>query len=54
MLTIGAFARLGGVSVRTLRHYEQVGVLMPAEADPVTGYRYYRAGSSRGFIGSRR
>jgi DNA-binding transcriptional MerR regulator len=44
MLTIGAFARLGGVSVRTLRHYEQVGVLMPADAYPVTGYRYYRAG----------
>jgi DNA-binding transcriptional MerR regulator len=43
MLTIGAFARLGGVSVRTLRHYEQVGVLMPEETDPVTGYRYYRA-----------
>src|SRR6059036_1535557 len=43
MLTIGAFARLGGVSVRTLRHYEQVGALMPAETDPATGYRYYRA-----------
>jgi DNA-binding transcriptional MerR regulator len=43
MLTIGAFARLGGVSVRALRHYEQVGVLLPARTDPVTGYRYYRA-----------
>lgn len=43
MLTIGAFARLGGVSVRALRHYEQVGVLLPDRTDPVTGYRYYRA-----------
>jgi DNA-binding transcriptional MerR regulator len=43
MLTIGAFARLGGVSVRALRHYETVGVLAPATVDPQTGYRYYRA-----------
>jgi DNA-binding transcriptional MerR regulator len=43
MLTIGAFARLGGVSVRALRHYEQVGLLLPADTDPETGYRYYRA-----------
>ena len=43
MLTIGAFARLGGVSVRALRHYEAVGVLVPATVDPATGYRYYRA-----------
>jgi DNA-binding transcriptional MerR regulator len=43
MLTIGAFARLGGVSVRALRHYEAVGVLLPASTDPATGYRSYRA-----------
>jgi DNA-binding transcriptional MerR regulator len=43
MLTIGAFARVGGVTVRTLRHYERVGVLLPEATDPVTGYRYYRA-----------
>jgi len=43
MLTIGAFARLGGVSVRALRHYEAVGVLLPAATDPATGYRSYRA-----------
>jgi DNA-binding transcriptional MerR regulator len=44
MLTIGTFARLGGVSVRALRHYEAVGVLAPAAVDSETGYRYYRAG----------
>ena len=43
MFTIGAFARLGGVSVRTLRYYDEVGVLTPAATDPVTSYRYYRA-----------
>jgi len=44
MLTIGAFAQLGGVSVRALRHYEAVGVLFPSWIDPATGYRHYRAG----------
>jgi DNA-binding transcriptional MerR regulator len=43
MLTIGAFSRLAGVSVRALRHYETVGILMPAWTDPTTGYRHYRA-----------
>ncbi len=43
MLTIGAFGRLGGVSVRALRHYEQVGLLLPTVTDPATGYRYYEA-----------
>jgi DNA-binding transcriptional MerR regulator len=43
MLTIGAFARLGGVSPRTLRHYETVGILRPDSTDAATGYRFYRA-----------
>jgi DNA-binding transcriptional MerR regulator len=43
MLTIGAFARLGGVSPRALRHYEAVGILLPASTDAGTGYRSYRA-----------
>ena len=42
MLTIGAFARLGGVSVRALRHDEAIGV-SPSATDPATGYRFYRA-----------
>jgi DNA-binding transcriptional MerR regulator len=44
MLTIGTFARLAGVSVRALRHYEAVGILLPSWTDPTTGYRQYRAG----------
>jgi DNA-binding transcriptional MerR regulator len=39
MLSIGEFARLGAVSVRTLRHYEEIGLLLPAQVNPETGYR---------------
>lgn len=41
MLTIGEFARLGQVSPRMLRHYDQLGLLRPAHVDPGTGYRSY-------------
>jgi DNA-binding transcriptional MerR regulator len=40
---IGAFARVGQVSVRTLHHYDDLGLLPPAQVDPQTGYRWYRA-----------
>lgn len=43
MLTIGDFARLAGVSVRMLRHYDALGLLTPRRTDPSTGYRYYSA-----------
>lgn len=38
---IGAVARMFGVSVGTLRHYERLGLLAPAWVDPDSGYRYY-------------
>ena len=41
MFSIGEFAQLGAVSIRTLRHYDEIGLLPPAEVDPVTGYRSY-------------
>ncbi len=41
MLQIGEFSRLSRISVRMLRHYDQVGLLKPAEQDPETGYRRY-------------
>jgi DNA-binding transcriptional MerR regulator len=47
MFSIGEFARLGGVSVRTLRHYDEIGLLRPATVDPDTGYRGYAAGQLR-------
>ncbi|HET6651642.1 MAG TPA: MerR family transcriptional regulator [Nocardioides sp.] len=41
MLNIGDFARLGGISVRMLRHYDAIGLLVPASVDPRSGYRRY-------------
>jgi DNA-binding transcriptional MerR regulator len=43
MFSIGDFARIGGVSVRTLRYYEEAGLLQPAAVDPTTGYRSFSA-----------
>ena len=42
MLKIGDFSKLSRVSVRMLRHYDDIGLLKPAETDAFTGYRYYR------------
>lgn len=42
-LTIGDFARLGGVSARMLRHYDGLGLLRPSRVDESSGYRYYEA-----------
>jgi DNA-binding transcriptional MerR regulator len=41
MLTISEFARLGQVSPRMLRHYDETGLLTPAKVDVQTGYRLY-------------
>jgi DNA-binding transcriptional MerR regulator len=41
MLTIGQFARLGQVSPRMLRHYDELGLLRPGHVDPDSGYRFY-------------
>lgn len=41
MYSIGAFAELGGVSIRMLRHYDSIGLLAPAHVDPTTGRRSY-------------
>lgn len=43
MIPIGDFARLGQVSLRMLRHYDRLGLLVPARVDPWTGYRSYGA-----------
>ncbi len=44
MLQIGEFSKVCQVSVKTLHHYDKIGLLAPAEVDRFTGYRYYRAG----------
>ena len=43
MFRIGDFARLGQVSVKTLHHYDEIGLLRPALVDEDTGYRHYTA-----------
>jgi DNA-binding transcriptional MerR regulator len=40
-LTIGEFAQLAQLSVRTLRRYHDAGLLEPVSVDPASGYRYY-------------
>ncbi len=42
MLQIGEFSRICQVSVKTLHHYDKIGLLTPAEVDRFTGYRYYQ------------
>ncbi len=41
MFQIGEFSKLGQVSPRMLRHYDQLGLLKPGQVDKWTGYRYY-------------
>lgn len=38
---IGEFSKLNRITVKTLRHYEKIGLLTPNEVDEWTGYRYY-------------
>ncbi|MEY9965646.1 DNA-binding transcriptional MerR regulator [Streptacidiphilus sp. MAP12-16] len=44
MFSIGDFAKHGRVSIRMLRHYDDIGLLRPAYVDPASGYRFYEAG----------
>ena len=41
MLSIGAFAQIGQVTHRMLRHWDTAGLLVPAHVDEFTGYRSY-------------
>lgn len=41
LLSIGEVSRMKGVSPKSLRYYEQLGILAPAYVDPHSGYRYY-------------
>src|SRR5882757_7826914 len=40
-VTIGEFSRLTYLSVKTLHHYHEIGLLAPAWIDPSSGYRRY-------------
>jgi DNA-binding transcriptional MerR regulator/effector-binding domain-containing protein len=41
LVSIGEFSRMTFLSVKTLRHYQETGLLPPARVDTATGYRYY-------------
>lgn len=41
MIKIGEFSKLSRVSIRMLRHYDDIGLLQPARIDEFSGYRYY-------------
>jgi len=41
MIKIGLFSKLSQVPVKTLRYYDEIGLLKPAEIDRFTDYRYY-------------
>ena len=44
LFTIGEMHKLFAVPVRTLRFYDEIGLLRPERVDPHTGYRYYSVG----------
>jgi|GEM_PF-1983204 len=41
MIKIGDFAKLFNISIKTVRFYEEEGLIHPKEVDIYTGYRYY-------------
>lgn len=43
LFSIGEVAKLFHLSVSSLRHYEEAGLLVPEYTDPDSGYRYYGA-----------
>ncbi len=43
MIKIGDFSKLSQLTVKTLRYYDELGLLKPVLVDPHNGYRYYAA-----------
>ncbi len=41
MFAIGEFSKICQVSVKTLHHYDRIGLFKPEKVDNFTGYRYY-------------
>jgi len=41
MLKIGDFSKLGRVTIKTLRYWDEIGLLRPDYISPDNGYRYY-------------
>lgn len=47
MLTIGEFSKISRVSTKTLRYYDQIGLLKPGFVSSDSGYRYYEISQLR-------
>ena len=47
LLSIGRFARLSGLTIKALRHYDELDLLPPAHVDDDTGYRFYSLAQAR-------
>ncbi|SHI84281.1 effector-binding domain-containing protein [Clostridium cavendishii DSM 21758] len=43
MFKIGDFSKLNKISIKTLRYYDEIGLLKPTKIDTESGYRYYSA-----------
>jgi effector-binding domain-containing protein len=43
MLKIGDFSKLARVTIKSLRYYDELGLLKPVKVDQFNGYRYYEA-----------
>lgn len=46
-LSIGRFGRLSGLTIKALRHYDEIGLLVPARVAESSGYRYYTLAQAR-------
>ena len=52
-LTIGEFSRLCRVTIKTIRHYEKIGLLSPEKVDRYSNYRYYTIGQMQRMLAIR-
>jgi len=43
MFKIGIFSKMNKITVKTLRHYDEIGLFKPCHVEEITGYRYYSA-----------
>ncbi len=46
LVSIGRFSKMTRLSVKALRLYDEIGLLVPARVDPTSGYRYYKLGQA--------
>ena len=47
LISIGRFSHLSGLTIKALRHYDEIGLLRPARVDDSSGYRYYSLAQAR-------